>query len=656
MNNVLLVGTPNCGKTSVYNLITGKFQKVSNYAGVTVDVGVAEFLSNGHHDQKLNLIDLPGITTLIPQSLDEGITIHSLLGQNKKFTDFNLIIVVLDFHRLEATMSLLFELKELFGKNKIVGLINKVDSSDYITIENQKKLEDLIQSPLLFCSALKDRAERIDHFIREHCTNSIITPISKFSINKESMEFLPFINKDEIKLNYLTQQDHFKRVQFHQKLSRVIFNKIFTMADRFKEKQTYKIDKVLLHPIIGSIIFFAIFYIMFLAVYAWSGPVMDGVEFLFSQISSLIINNLNPSLFRDFLTDGLVSGVGSVIIFLPQILILFFLLSILEQSGYIARAAFLSDKVLSVFGLNGKAFLPYLSGFACAVPAIMTTRTIPNKKERLATLLTIPLTTCSARLPVYLLLIGTFVPEKIYFGIFNSRALSFFFLYFLGSIFTLLIAKFFRLTLFAGKSTSFFIDLPYYQSPSLKIAIRSMIQKGRIFLKKAGTIILTVTIIVWFASNFPKPNQHQLSNINPSEVSKINLEYSVIGRIGKIIEPAIEPIGMDWKIGIALISAFAAREIFVSTLATIFSVEETATNQSLSKTLLNEKNLKTNKPLFTLATAWSVLIFFVFSLQCTSTVAVIFKETGSAALTSMIFVAYLVIAYAASFFTYNLLL
>jgi ferrous iron transport protein B len=338
-------------------------------------------------------------------------------------------------------------------------------------------------------------------------------------------------------------------------------------------------------------------------------------------------------------------------------MILFFLLSLLEQSGYIARAAVLTDKVMGYFGLNGKAFLPFLSGFACSIPGIMATRTIPDKRERMATILTLPMITCSARLPVYVLLIGTFVPSKTVLGIFNTQALSFFFLYFLGSFFALFMSLVFRLTYFKGKTSSFFIDLPLYQRPSLKMALKQCVNKGKLFLKKSGTIILALSIIIWVASTFPKADPQLLIGKTEQQIASISLEQSALGTIGRAIEPIIKPIGMDWKMGVGILVAFGARELFVSTMGTIYALGDVdEENEGLRARLMNEKNAITGEPVYNLAVAWSILIFFVFSLQCTATLAIIKKETEGWKAPLFAFAYMGGLAYVGSFIAYRLLI
>ena len=380
------------------------------------------------------------------------------------------------------------------------------------------------------------------------------------------------------------------------------------------------------------------------------------IESAVSIAGDFVGGYLPDGLFKSLVIDGVFAGVGGVLVFLPQIAILFFLLSLMEQSGYISRAAFITDKIMSYFGLNGKAFLPFLSGFACSVPAIMSTRTIEDKGERMATLMTIPLITCSARLPVYVLLIGTFIPSYYIFGIFNSQALALFFLYFLGSIVALIMAKIFRLSFFKSKSTSFFIEMPIYQKPKLKTAYRQMYRQAKVFLKKAGTTIFALSIIIWFLSTFPRINPDDYKNVSETEIASIQLEKSAIGTLGRTIEPVIRPLGYDWKMGVGILVAFGARELFVSAMGTIYALGDVDENsKSLQERLKQEKDPQTGLPVYNNAVAWSLLIFFAFACQCMSTLAIVKKETGGWKWPVMMFSYMTLLAYCGAFVTYNIL-
>ncbi|MBT7609027.1 MAG: ferrous iron transport protein B, partial [Bacteriovoracaceae bacterium] len=469
MKTVLLVGFPNSGKSTIFNLLSGHTRKVANYSGVTVDRGMAELKSNSNYERKIQIVDLPGIYNLGPSSIDEAITIESVISND----DYSIIAAVLDVDRFEASLSLALALKDIIG-DQLVLLINK-DDQGKIGQDSRKKIEQLTGINVLCFSARFNDARELDRFIRDSLDEKSPKEktFNKIKLSEESFQYFKEERREHIQINVdvISSSELLVNIKDYHIKARTILNSIFK-KDFNSSTFTERLDSIFLHPILGSIIFTTIFYLLFLSIYEWSGPAMDFIDGGIGQFGEWIGAKLPIGLLNSLVVDGMIAGVGAVVIFLPQIMILFFLLNLLEQSGYISRAAVLTDKIMSVFGLNGKAFLPYLSGFACSIPGIMAARTIPDKKERLATIMTIPLITCAARLPVYILLIGTFVPNKLVWGFINAQALSFFFLYFLGSIFALIIAKILRLSYFKGKSNNFFMDLPHYQRPSLSLALK----------------------------------------------------------------------------------------------------------------------------------------------------------------------------------------
>jgi ferrous iron transport protein B len=651
MENILLVGFPNSGKSTIFNMLTGQLRKVSNYSGVTVDSASAEFLSNPINDKKISVVDLPGVYNLVPTSLDEGVTTTSLI---KDCSKYQAIAMVLDLDRFEASLSLLLAVKELLNK-KIVVIINKNDHLLF-TADHALRLEQRLGLPVLSISAINDDEKVLDTFIRTHVKKEITNEsvATKLKVHNESKQYMPELSSGE----YFTDipvNDVMKLIKDHQSEARIIINEIYKHSS-VKTKLTEKIDAIVLHKFWGSIVFIAIFYLIFHAIYSWAGPIMDFSESLVTGLGSLIDPYLSEGFFKSLVIDGVIAGVGGVVVFLPQIMILFFLLSLLEQSGYISRAAVLTDKLMSVFGLNGKAFLPYMSGFACAIPAIMAARSIPNHKERVCTILTIPLITCSARLPVYVLLIGTFIPKTTYLGFLNSQAVAFFFLYFLGSFAALIIAKIFRLTVFKGETSNFMIDLPHYEKPSFKFALKQAGRKGKVFLKKAGTIILGLSIIIWFLSTFPQPSEELKANKTPEEFSALTLEGSYLGQTGKFIEPALKPMGMNWKMGVGVLVAFGARELFVSTLGTVYALGDVdEESSSLRDRLKAEVDPVTGQPVFNEGVAWSLLIFFVFALQCISTLAILRRELGDWKVPAFMFTYMGLLGYAGAVAAYHIM-
>ncbi|WP_127717164.1 ferrous iron transport protein B [Halobacteriovorax sp. HLS] len=652
MKTVLLVGFPNSGKSTIFNSLSGQFRKVSNYSGITVDSAVGDFVTNKSNETRLQVVDLPGIYNLIPSSMDEAVTTASILGLSKNIENYHLIALTIDLHRFEASLSLALALKDVVG-SRLVLIVNK-DDSKQIQLDQKKKLEELSGLKVITMSAKHDSPSDLDTFIRENVGEDPITPSHDFVIGGAHIDLLSSIIDSE-KVVVKSNSEIFDSVSYHHQRAREISREVLSRSED-DLKFTTKLDKILIHPFFGSIVFIAIFYLIFHSIYTWSGPLMDLIDGGVSSFAEYVGAIVPDGAINSLLTDGIIAGVGGVVIFLPQIMILFFLLSLLEQSGYIARAAVMTDKVMGYFGLNGKAFLPYISGFACSIPGIMAARTIPDKRERMATIMTLPMITCSARLPVYVLLIGTFVPEKTVLGIFNAQALSFFFLYFLGSFFALVVAKVFRLTFYKGESSNFIIDLPVYQRPQFRLALKNSFTKGKLFLKKAGTVILGLSILIWFASTYPSPNVELVKDKSDSEVASITLEHSALGSIGRSIEPVLKPIGMDWKMGVGLLVAMGARELFVSTLGTIYAlgdVDEESTG--LRDRMKSEINPETGLPTYNLAVAWSILIFFVFALQCTSTLAILKKETEGWKIPTIMFSYMTVLAYIGSFVAYNLL-
>ncbi len=666
-NKILLVGFPNAGKSTLFNSLTGGNRKISNYSGITVDSAIGDFISNDETGlNRLELIDLPGIYNLNPSSQDEGVTLSALLHMSDGPTG-DLVLAVIDWHRLESSLTLVVSLIDLLGTDKVLAVINKDDERE-LSAQERLGLEQKLGIKILPISAINTDVSIIDHFIREQLDlrntknssrETFDIQTKNLMVSEDALSYIPNLTSatGHIQVHVAPDKNEISKGinEKHQMVRKILSD--VKGPDLAPSQLSEKIDKVILNPVLGMPIFLSIFYFIFHSIYTWAGPVMDLSEDLVGKLGEVIGQNLPQGHLHDLVVDGIIGGVGGVVVFLPQIMILFFLLSILEQSGYISRAAIITDRFMSFFGLGGKAFLPYMSGFACAIPGIMAARTIPDHKERMATILTLPLITCSARLPVYILLIGTFVPDYTIWGIFNSRALSFFFLYFLGSIMALIIAKILRLSFFKGRTGNFIIDLPHYQRPHLRIALKQAWFKGKTFLRKAGTVILGLSIIIWFLSTFPGPAQEDLIGKTQAEQAAITLESSALGQMGKTIEPVIEPLGMNWKIGVGLLVSFGARELFVSAMGTIYSLGDVDEESStLRERMKAEINPLTGRKVFDLATVWSILIFFVFSLQCTSTLAILKKETGGWKYPTIGFSYMLAIAYIGSFITYRLLI
>jgi ferrous iron transport protein B len=667
--NVALIGNPNTGKTSVFNSLTGLNQKVGNYPGITVErkQGVCK-LPRG---VKAHIIDLPGTYSLNASSLDENVVIELLLNKNDK--DFpDVAVVVSDVENLKRNLLLFTQIKDL--EIPTILVINMADRMRYKGISlDIDYLEKRFNTKVALISTRKN--EGIDH-LKELITNykdlSVAPCIDTSEIDKEYFNNLQhafpnqlvyklwlvitqdvnfgkidrngidaiadFKTKSKADLKRLQQRETIKRYQF---INDVLKNGQTIDASKAKDLRT-KLDRILTHKVWGYLIFFIILLAIFQAIYDWSSVPMDFIDSAFASLSEWIKDSMPAGVFTNLLAEGIIPGLGGIVIFIPQIAFLFLFIAILEETGYMSRVVFLMDRVMRPFGLSGKSVVPLISGTACAIPAIMATRNIESWKERLITILVTPFTTCSARLPVYLIIISLVIPDGRFFGL-GYQALTLMFLYLIG--FGAAIAAAYILNkILKIKSKSFFvIEMPNYKVPLLKNVALTVVEKTKSFVFGAGKIILAISILLWFlASNGPGAefnnaeeiitNEYASQNINEEDlqrkIASQKLEYSYIGITGRAIEPVIRPLGYDWKIGIAIVSSFAAREVFVGTLATIYSVgsdeEETIKNR-----MAGEINPHLGGPLFTFASGISLLLFYAFAMQCMSTLAIVKRETNT---------------------------
>jgi ferrous iron transport protein B len=667
--NVALIGNPNTGKTSVFNSLTGLNQKVGNYPGITVErkQGVCK-LPRG---VKAHIIDLPGTYSLNASSLDENVVIELLLNKNDK--DFpDVAVVVSDVENLKRNLLLFTQIKDL--EIPTILVINMADRMRYKGISlDIDYLEKRFNTKVALISTRKN--EGIDH-LKELITNykdlSIAPCIDTSEIDKEYFNNLQhafpnqlvyklwlvitqdvnfgkidrneidaiadFKTKSKADLKRLQQRETIKRYQF---INDVLKNGQTIDASKAKDLRT-KLDRILTHKVWGYLIFFVILLTIFQAIYDWSSVPMDFIDSAFASLSEWIKDSMPAGVFTNLLAEGIIPGLGGIVIFIPQIAFLFLFIAILEETGYMSRVVFLMDRVMRPFGLSGKSVVPLISGTACAIPAIMATRNIESWKERLITILVTPFTTCSARLPVYLIIISLVIPDGRFFGL-GYQALTLMLLYLIG--FGAAIAAAYILNkILKIKSKSFFvIEMPNYKVPLLKNVALTVVEKTKSFVFGAGKIILAISILLWFlASNGPGSEFNNAEDIITQEYASQNiseedlqrkiasqkLEYSYIGITGRAIEPVIRPLGYDWKIGIAIVSSFAAREVFVGTLATIYSVgsdeEETIKNR-----MAGEVNPVLGGPLFTFASGISLLLFYAFAMQCMSTLAIVKRETNS---------------------------
>ena len=692
---IALVGNPNTGKTSLFNKLTGLHKKVGNYPGITVNRISGTFnLDNGI---SVELIDLPGTYSLHPNSKDEEVVLKELLFNIEKIDG---VIVVADVNNLKRNMILLTEIMDLgYPVMLVINMCDEMKKKG-ISIDIQK-LEKLLKIPVFLISAKKAKADgnkngkgKIFDLKRKILEMFDAQPshfFSKYNLTSLNLDFLSKKNEDfPLYKNWLlyTEQHNFKdkikkeksyilEIPFESKSVKKLLQK--EVIKRYQDinkilSQTYfidkskatgvteKIDRILLHRVWGLLIFAFIMFSVFQSIFSLAAIPMDWIDTQFTFLNTLLKSTLPAGQLTDLLTDGILSGIAGVLIFVPQIAILFLFIALLEEMGYMSRIVFLMDKIMQPFGLSGKSVVPLLSGTACAVPAIMGARTIENSKDRFITILTTPFMTCSARLPVYTIIIALIIPEKKIFGIINAQGLALFLLYFLGFAMAL-ISAFILSKIIKNKYKRYFIlEMPEYKLPILKNIYITVIDKLKAFVFGAGKIIVAFSIILWFLathgpSDFNKPTntQSDTSIENNQNVSSYKLEHSYLGIMGKTIEPAIRPLGYDWKIGIALLTSFAAREVFVSTLSTIYSVGDQDSNSLLKEKMANEINIFTGKKTFTFAVGISLLLFYAFAMQCFSTLATIKNETKTWKWPVVVFFYMTGIAYLFAFITYQIL-
>ncbi|MBE7515967.1 MAG: ferrous iron transport protein B [Chloracidobacterium sp.] len=641
---VVLAGNPNAGKTSLFNQLTGLKQKVANYPGVTVE------RKEGHWqlgDRSATLIDLPGLYSLDATSLDEQIARNVITGQQSGVRKPDVVIAVVDATNLERNLYLVTQLYD-FDVPVIVAL-TMMDSYEGLAEEiDVERLSRTLKVPVVPVNARA--GEGLDELAAK------ITPL--IGTHPE----VPEIPEPD------QSGPHGKIFARYNFISNAVQDSA-RVGDGKAHLRSSKIDKVLTHKFFGLVILIGILMIVFQAIFSWATLPMELLEGVFGAMSDAVKTSLPPGILTDLLADGMIAGVGGVVVFLPQILLLFLFISILEDTGYMARAAFLMDKLMSRVGLHGKAFLPLMSGFACAIPAIMATRTIEDRRDRFATMLVAPFMSCSARLPVYTLMIGAFFGTQYVFGFISLGAVLMLLMYAIGIFVAIAVAFILKRTLLKAPPPPFLMEMPPYRLPNVRTVVMSMISRAWLFLKRAGTVILAISIILWALTYFPRT----LNTVQPagaavaaetaeaggeSEEEKVaeseQIKHSFAGMLGHAIEPVIKPLGFDWKIGVALIASFAAREVIVSTLSIIYSVgkDENEGSQTLIAAVRDAKT-DDGRPAWTPLTALSMMVFFVLAMQCVSTLAVVRRETNSWRWPIFMFSYMTVIAYAAAFITYQ---
>jgi ferrous iron transport protein B len=672
--HIALVGNPNSGKTSLFNYLTGMHQQVGNFPGVTVDkkTGITPISDT----ITAEVIDLPGSYSLYPRRLDEWVSYKVLLNQDKEIKA-DVIVAVADASNLKRNLLFCTQIIDL--KLPVVVVLTMMDLAkkkgiliDLVALErelgvpvvavNPRKQKGLAQLKKVI--ELTNQ-QQYQSPARDFIDNKALAPAPIEDIKKEIPELSDYtaihylINHESFELDAATQDkiEHIERKhhfnptktqaeEILQRYARIkqIMQQAVSEPDPLQKKLfTEKLDNVLLHRRWGYLILLGVLFLLFQSVFLLAQFPMDWIDMGFAKLSQALSSSLPDNRWTDLLLNGVLAGLSGILVFVPQIMILFGLITLLEDSGYMARISFLSDRLMRVVGLNGKSVMPMISGFACAVPAIMSARNIENRKERLLTILITPLMSCSARLPVYAILIGLVIPKTYLLGFLSVQGLVMMGLYLLGLVIALIVSYIAKWFIHINERSFFILELPTYRSPRWSNAVRTMISKARIFVFDAGKIIMVISLILWALSSFGPGNtmqelkqEHEMAIAQPGadmEAAARNyqtakLEKSYAGILGKSIEPVIEPLGYDWKIGIALITSFAAREVFVGTMATLYSVGD-ADNELLLKEKMKGAVRPDGTPVFNLATGLSLMIFYVFAMQCMSTLAVVKRETRS---------------------------
>jgi ferrous iron transport protein B len=672
---IALVGNPNSGKSSLFNALTGLNQKVGNFPGVTVDKKTG--ISRISESLSASIIDLPGTYSLYPKSADEQVTYEVLLNQaNSDRPD--LIVVIADASNLKRNLLFCTQIIDL--KIPVVIALTMMDIAKQkgITIDIAE-VERMMGLPVITVNPRKNRGiAQLKKAIDNTRLNKGVALPDFIDVNSITGPWLAEVKELcgldsnyaalHVACNYaeLRHINAAQRIRIAALLGEAKFHKSKVQAEeimqRYKRIDTImqqcvvtdspmkkmvvsdQIDKTLLHPVWGNIILLVVLFLLFQSIFWLAKYPMDWIEQGFAFVGSLITNILPAGMFSDLLVNGLLAGISGIAIFVPQIMILFGLITVLEDSGYMARISFLTDRIMRSAGLNGRSVMPLISGMACAVPAIMAARTIQNRKERLITIMVTPLMSCSARLPVYTMLIALVIPNHKILGIFNLQGLVLMGLYLLGFFMALAVAKVMNYIIKTKERTFFLMELPVYRAPRWKNVGITMIEKGKIFIRDVGKVIIVLSLILWSLAAFGPPKQMKavkdkyaaLIQQHPEQKATLEqeyatekLEHSFAGMMGHAIEPVIRPLGYDWKIGIALITSFAAREVFVGTMATLYSVGDADAGKQTLHEKMKAAKREDGTPVYTLAAGLSLLIFYVFAMQCMSTLAIVRRETRS---------------------------
>ena len=701
---IALIGNPNTGKSSLFNSLTGLNQHIGNFPGITVDKKVGYFKLPDKTEAKI--LDLPGTYSLFPKSIDEEVAVKVLCNSNHD--DFpDVTIVVADATNLKRSLFLCSQVIDL--KIPVVLALNMVDLAKKNRVEiNIDKLSELLGVPVVAMnaresigieelkSALQNKIkassqniveiDKLEERVIKDISNALqancvfasfivannLHNITYYSHNIEKREEI----KKILELNNTSEQklQALESIERYRQLTNIISQTV--SRPKLNNPLTKKLDDIFMHKVWGYIIFLFILFTVFQAIFTFAALPMELIETGFSNLSSWLLEILPKGIATDLFINGILAGLGGIVIFIPQIALLFAFISILEDTGYMSRVSFIMDKAMRRYGLNGRSVIPLISGVACAVPAIMGARTISNYKERLLTIFVTPLMSCSARLPVYTLLIALAVPSKLMFGFFNLQGLVLMSLYLVGFFAAIGSAFVFKYFLKSKEASYFIMEMPVYRKPRWKNVGLTILEKVKVFLFESGKIILAVSVILWFLASFAPNNKfeqlekeynYKISQLDNSssnaevtilrnELASKKLEYSYAGVMGKTLEPIIEPLGFDWKIGISLVTSFAAREVFVGTMATIYSVGANEENtQNIREKMRIAKNPNTGEQSYTFAVAISLMLFYAFAMQCMSTIAVVYRETKSWKIPLFQFLYMGALAYLASYAAFNLL-
>ncbi len=671
--NIALVGNPNCGKSTLFNTLTGLHQKTGNFPGVTVDKKTGTILFQDNYSA--TLIDLPGTYSLYPRRSDEWVAYKVLMNNDVEITA-DVVLLVVDASNLKRNLLFCTQILDLHIPVVVALSMNDIAAKKGIKIDIEG-LETELGVPVIEVNPRKNKGLAQLKKMLQLVANQPKKKLQRDFINNKNLaphsieqiqNIMPMLN-DYTSIHYLINHQAFPldedvQVAIEKIEASTKFNATKTQAEEVLQRYqriklimhqhvlepdpleqklfTDKLDDLLLHKTWGYLILLIVLFVLFQSVFWIAQYPMDGIEASFKHIGTYLNAYFPKAWWSNLLVNGFVAGLSGILVFVPQIMILFGLITILEDTGYMARISFLSDRLMRKVGLNGKSVMPMISGFACAVPAIMSTRNIENKKERLLTILVTPLMSCSARLPVYTILISLVIPSQYYFGFLSLQGLVMMALYLLGTVMALLVSFVLKHFIKTNEKSFFILELPIYRNPRWKNVAITMVSKAKIFVTDAGKVIMIISLLLWFLSNFgPGENiknvqlkyetvAQQYPNAIDSVQRQLNIEklqHSYAGFLGKVIEPAIRPLGYDWKIGIAIITSFAAREVFVGTMATLYSVEENE-DSSLREKMKSAKHAD-GSPVYTLAAGLSLMVFYVLAMQCMSTLAVVKRETKS---------------------------